>query len=312
MFKVEALEVLIETEDTISRTDFINKIIVYVNLLWEQYSNSYSETLDRNRYRLGTTLDVLGWYHLNEISGSDVNDSSENNNDGICINMEDGDWVVGKLDNGLQFDGNDEYIDLGDIANFEKTDPFSIEFWFKTNVDHIGVFVSRYTNTIHRGWMAYLKPSGTVALSLATARDNRCVVYTIKDTFLDNNWYHVIITYDGSGIASGIHIYVNNIDESLVTFKNSLGGTILNTANCCLGRRESADLYYNGFLDEVVIYNFELNSEDVDYRYNVGSGIETMWAGAEEIYDLDMKFINNDKLRIKANKDPIQFLDPDL
>ncbi|GAG78821.1 unnamed protein product, partial [marine sediment metagenome] len=51
--------------------------------------------------------------------------------------------VSGKLDNCFQFDGVDQYVHLGDIANFERTDSFSLECWIKTTTSITQVIMKK-------------------------------------------------------------------------------------------------------------------------------------------------------------------------
>ena len=71
--------------------------------------------------------------------------------------MEDIDWVAGKLNNSLSFDGTNEYVSFGNIAAFERTDSFSVDFWLNTSVtdgSQHGVVAKWGLGT---GWMIYVK-----------------------------------------------------------------------------------------------------------------------------------------------------------
>ncbi len=56
---------------------------------------------------------LAGYWKLDETTGSSASDSSTNGNNGTLTNMENGDWVAGRIGNGLNFDGSNEYVDLG-------------------------------------------------------------------------------------------------------------------------------------------------------------------------------------------------------
>jgi hypothetical protein len=105
---------------------------------------------------------------LNESSGTSVSDSSGNNRNGTTVNMEDGDWVAGKLNNALIFDGTNEYINCGDIANFERTEPFSVDFWIKTSSVSTSQIVGRRSSTTPatQGWDALIV-AGVAAITLS-------------------------------------------------------------------------------------------------------------------------------------------------
>ena len=69
---------------------------------------------------------LIGYWKFNEGSGTTVEDSSGNGNDGT-ING-DATWTTGKNGGGLDFDGLDDYVDVGDI---DLTDAFTIAAWIK-------------------------------------------------------------------------------------------------------------------------------------------------------------------------------------
>lgn len=220
---------------------------------------------------------VEGHWHLNESSGSDVADSSGKDNDGVATNMEDGDWVAAKLNNGLLFGGTDEFVNLSDIADFERTDPFSIEFWFKTTTSGVEMIMSRQLNSgTFRGWNVFIE-SGiiTTALISDNAVANRIQLKT-NLTFNDGVFHHCVVTYDGSSTVAGLNIFIDGSDVATTNVTDSLSTTISVAADCQMSGRSGANVVYNGTLDEVVIYSFELSSANVTSRYNSGTGTETL------------------------------------
>ena len=52
----------------------------------------------------------------------------------------------------IQFPGTDEYIDMGDIADFERTVPFSVSCWFKTSATGGSIISRRDGSPAFRGW----------------------------------------------------------------------------------------------------------------------------------------------------------------
>ena len=97
---------------------------------------------------------VYARYHLESIdTGDSVEDTSGNSRDGIAINSPS--VVTGKLNNCFSFNGSTQYVNLGNIANFERTDVFSIECWFKTTVDDRQLVTKTDNETPFKGWAIY-------------------------------------------------------------------------------------------------------------------------------------------------------------
>ncbi len=220
-------------------------------------------------------MDIEGVYALwplNQSSGTNVPDISGYERDGTTSNMEDADWVSGKLDNCLIFDGVNELVNCGDIANFERTDPFSIEFWFRTSTSSVTqAFISRALSTGNlTGWYV-THFSGFLFFNLRNTSTNWLQVRTSTGGYNDNAWHHAVITYSGNSLPSGVIFYVDNTVISNLITSNTLSASIQNSANCEMAHGGGVG-YYNGYLDEVVIYDKVISSSDVSYRWNSGSG----------------------------------------
>lgn len=214
--------------------------------------------------------DILGYWCLDCDSGTIAIDLTPNQNNGSLINMEDTDWVSGKLDNCLQFNGIDEYVDLGNIAEFEKDESFSFEFWFKTTTTSLEMIISKMLMPITRGYFVGLQ-DGKLNFGIYTASSGHYAQIRTVNLFNDGIFYHLVATYDGSSLANGMKIYVDNQNQATTIEGNNLDDTIINTGNVIIGGRNDAT-YFNGLIDEVVIYNKELSPLEVEYRYNDGNG----------------------------------------
>ncbi len=215
---------------------------------------------------------VYARWHLNESSGTNVPDSSGNGRDGTTVNMDDSDWVAGKLNNCLDFDGVNDYVNCGNIAGFEKNEPFSLECWFKTGgTNH--VMVSKNTSSSGSGYYI-ITAVGKIYFRLQNTVSARISVSTIEAGFNNNVWHHLICTYDGSEDASGCHIYIDSMDKAVSIDTNTLSGTITNVSNFNIGNISNLTYHFGGKIDEVVIHDKELNQSEVTFRYNSGIGRE--------------------------------------
>lgn len=224
-------------------------------------------------------LDAYAHWHLNESSGLNAPDSSGNGRNGTLVNMEDEDWKVGKLNNCLEFDGVNEYVDFGDIANFERTDTFSIEGWIKTSQKGIILGREQWTPP-YRGWYIGTNPAGVLQLVLTnTWGTNQLSAYQNNVNMIDDTWHHFIITYDGSSSVLGVKFYIDGQLRITKGNPSTLSGTIKNIIDCQMNGANSLNELFAGKLDEVIIYEKELTQEEVALRWNSGNGIEGMSIG---------------------------------
>lgn len=222
---------------------------------------------------INLTPNVYAHWKLNESAGNNCADSSIHGRNGTRINMEDVDWVAGKLNNCLQFDGVNEYVNCGNIAGFERTDTFSLECWCKTGASGGGTMLSKIKSTPnYSGYWLYFH-TGKIQFRLWSDPGQGTYIRTVN-SYNDNEWHHVIATYDGSSLAAGLKIYIDgSIADTTIEIDN-LTSSILVPNNFQIN---GANIYpFNGLLDEAVIYDKELNIDEVEFRWNGGAGTEDM------------------------------------
>jgi hypothetical protein len=117
----------------------------------------------------------------------------------------------------------------------------------------------------------------------------------------DTTYTHLVITYDGLGLASGVNFYINGVLTGTSIYWDSLNSTsILNTANLNIGASPNRGQGFIGQIDEFNIYTKVLSQTDVDFRYNSGTGTETPFelttryktSGHYETNIFDSQFLN--------------------
>jgi len=236
------------------------------------YDPSVIEVVN-SKAKLKGALVPYAWWHLNELTGSVASDASGNGRNGDLINSPT--WLAGKLNNCLLFNGTNQSINCGNLLNFERNKPFSFETWFNCSSTGIIMIAGKNQMPANKGFALYLS-AGKLFFGLMNSSTLYIQVKTVS-LFNDGNWHHLIVTYDGFSLAQGVQIYVDNILQSVVIDKNNLTDTILNSANFIIGGR-SDGYYFNGKLDEIVIYERVLLPSEVSYRYNSGLGSESMIA----------------------------------
>jgi len=137
-------------------------------------------------------------------TGTSITDLSGNSNTGTLVN-----GVAFNSSNGgsLVFDGTNDYLNCGAVSNitFERTNTFSFSFWvYPTSLSVNRVALSKY-NTSSRGLSVGINTTGAVSLILRnTLITNDLVINTATGLIAINNWYHVVVTYNGSSSATGV------------------------------------------------------------------------------------------------------------
>jgi len=212
-------------------------------------------------------MSMYAYWKLNESSGIVVSDFSGNGRDGTTVNSPL--WVPGKLNNCLQFN-NTHWVNFNNIANFEKTQPCSYEFWFKTASSSTQI-VLRKIGVLTKGMMIYFV-NAKLRFNLYSDATHYLCKQTIA-TYNDNNWYHCVIVYHGTGDVYGVDIFINASIQTYSIVKDNLGDSILNSSPLIMSS-DTGSYSFIGLLDNVLIYDHALSQSDVDAHYNGGTGRE--------------------------------------
>ena len=222
---------------------------------------------------------VVGYWKLNELTGLNTYDSSGNGYNGTIVNMDESNRVSGKLNNCLSFNGVDEYVNLTNkVGNFTALDAFSIEFWINPdyNYPQYSTIISKYQGNL--GWMSYLY-AGYIWFGFFKSGGFR-VSYSLGVS--TNEWNHVVLTTDGSGTPFGIEIYIDGVDTSEFRLGFGTLPLLVFTAPVRIGAGQA---YYQGFIDNVIIYNRTLTHSEVISQYNNGFGYEGYPDGYDPILE---------------------------
>jgi hypothetical protein len=237
---------------------------------------------------------LIGHWPLDESAGTAAADATGNGNTGTLNSFPASPWLPagGQIAGALQFDNNDSYVAVANESNFdfERTDPFSISTWIYRDSNTAGdEIISKYTTPglEYRGYGIWLVAGETsLNFSLENSASNKILVETNSGAVSSGTWHHIAVTYDGSSNTSGVEIYVDGVDQSLIVSANNLSSTTLNNSSVVIGG-DSADLnccVFNGRIDDTRIYDRELSPAEVQQLYlatSPGGGSCTNPAGPE-------------------------------
>lgn len=122
---------------------------------------------------------------------------------------------------------------------------------------------------------------------------------TIKDTleWTDAQWNHVVVVRDASQGRMKAYFNGTLIVDNTATITNPVGST----TNYYLGSISSSE-FYEGYLDDVRIYDFELTQTHIDEIYNGGAGTENPLSAEPSSVEGDTGGIGT---RAIANRYPI-------
>jgi hypothetical protein len=162
----------------------------------------------------------------------------------------------------VTFGGTDEYVTMGNVLGFERTDAFSLSFWIRKPDSSAAAVLAKMDDS-YVGWRVYSETGISFDL-INNPTTNRLTVDS-GILLADQLWHHVAITYDGSSSALGVAIFLDGVQVSTTTSYNTLSASIVNAAALTMGRAmtSAAPLYFVGSLDEVAVYSKKLSADEV-------------------------------------------------
>ena len=194
-------------------------------------------------------------------------------NTGLLEELQPPALVAGYKGRSLEFDGAN-FLNLGDVGDFEWYDPFSLGAWIQAPPGRekaAGLLVRRNGEQKRGGYELALTTEGFLRLSLIHNQGAEQIIVQTKKRILPQNWTHVFATYDGSGKAKGIHLYIDGqqaalqIIEDQLARKSILNGNDLLAGNWTHRKKIRGDIhgFAGGKLDEIRVYGRELSPLEI-------------------------------------------------
>lgn len=240
---------------------FINSILDEVRIYNRALSEGEIERLyklTRPKVKAPTRDGLVGYWPMEEGSGTQVGDMSGNGNHGQMQNMDPAtDWVDGKYGKALDFDGSDDYIALTNELTID--DGRSLSFWAKrggkSTLDLVGGKIDG-DNYVGFGGGNFVPKDG-----IRVQDDNSSnTTWTISEADDVSIWHHWSLVWNNSG---EIELYVDGVFQSSKT-----GGTLYFSA---IGQGYANNNHaFNGQIDEVRIYNRALSESEIETLYESG------------------------------------------
>ena len=200
-----------------------------------------------------TTAGLVGWWPMSESSGTTTADASGNGYTGTLAGGTA--FAAGMIGNGTSYNGSNAYINLGNPAAFPSgTAARSMCTWAKANTTSSGYrWVVAY-GTANIGKAMFIGMSGSTLVGGSYGDDIQSTNF-----WAGGVWKHVCLAYDGSTAR----LYGNG---TLLTSASKSWN--LTKSQAYIGQQVGGGEFWNGFIDEVRIYNRALSAAEVTDIYN--------------------------------------------
>ncbi|MFN8711072.1 MAG: DUF1549 domain-containing protein, partial [Planctomyces sp.] len=172
----------------------------------------------------------------------------------------------GKVGSAIALDGK-TWFEAPAAGDFDSGDAFSVSLWVQPQSAELSAVISRQDEAqAYRGYDLLIE-NGHLICHIATKWPESGIRVMTRDAVTLNDWHHVVLTWDGSGKASGIRIFADSQLMPLeVTREAPLEGSLRVAEPFRIGRR-SASLPLKGLVDDVRLWSLALNHSDVELLF---------------------------------------------
>ncbi|MCF7919948.1 MAG: LamG domain-containing protein [Candidatus Cloacimonetes bacterium] len=217
------------------------EVIPYIRN-WQGNSSIASNSRALLDFFITQPEDQFAYYMMDEGSGTTLTDSSGLGFDGTMIDMDDSNWVPSVNGTGLTFDGNDDYVDLGNAITGEYDDNLTVAAWVQMlpdspvewgniiteNSDNLGNQLTGFTLRVKGKYVGH--PYLEFEFEVTTLNGKEKVNITVHDWEMDLfDWHFIagILDMDNQLIMVGVvdedKWAIANITASGMPVKDSLG-----------------------------------------------------------------------------------------
>ena len=220
------------------------------------YGNS-SVTTDQSNKSSVWDSNFRGVWHLSNGTTLSTNDSTSNGSNGTNYGAT---ATTGQIDGGANFNGSNEYIDVGSLGSFPTQG--TIEFWMQpaSRSSYPNALTTNY-NGGNNGIRFEEDSSGDFGVCIGNGSFNG---YGLVSASLQADaWYHIVLTWNTtSSTATG---YVSGA-QAFTTGSNTLWPSTI--ANLAIGSGYSTSRMWNGVLDEVRLSTSVRSPDWIATEYN--------------------------------------------
>jgi hypothetical protein len=204
--------------------------------------------------------------NFDEFAGTTTYDRSGNGNDGVFVSPASSpSWnKYGKFGSALEFDGSDDYVNLGTPSDLNLTSYFTVSAWVNDTKSNSAIYSSGQTsNSYYYIWIA----SNDVCYD----EDGGTDVCTSDNPIISGKWHYVTVTKDGDS-GTNLRIYVDGMQNSVT----GIVGTADATGQKTIGRRTEGAVdsrFLRGLIDQVKIYDYARTQAQIAWDFNEGQPI---------------------------------------
>jgi len=202
--------------------------------------------------------------------------ASDSSGNGKTLTVSGATYVSGKLGNGIQFDGINDYSSVasGDSLNVGTGD-FSLAFWMRANNSFTTFLVPSIISkrATYLGYNIYMNNLGRINVHINDTNDTAYYTARTVAGYNDNKWHHVAVSVDRD---TALTIYIDGTSVSFTVVSSAklsdVQGSLDNSGVFRVGCTSNTTGLLSGIIDELMLFKKALSAQEVSVLYNGGAG----------------------------------------
>jgi hypothetical protein len=172
-------------------------------------------------------------------------------------------FAAGQIGQAAELDGKG-YIDSADVGKFGFYSKFSLAAWIKPGDVRRGTIISRMVDVPQEaGYQLRLHDGKLQANFVVRWLDDALRVETERSLEPDR-WHHVMVTYDGTRVASGVRIYIDGESQKLKINLDDLNQSFESKEPLRIGGGGGSEDRFRGLIDDVRVYKRALRADEAE------------------------------------------------
>jgi len=218
---------------------------------------------------------LVAHWKFDEGTGTTAYDSA-GNNDGTLVNGPL--WTTGQIDGALEFDGSNDYVRVADSDSLTPSDALTVSAWVRINAiswsERAGIVCKYDAAGGDRAYMVQLVNQSdpdlsTLSIHVSETTSPHNGKATLGTTaLLPGEWYHLVTTFE----ANHQEIYVDGIEDTDDTDPEIADSIPNNDLPLYIGYHKDENTYFDGKMDDVMLYERVLTAGEVRQLYLAGTG----------------------------------------
>ncbi|MBI3840100.1 MAG: DUF1553 domain-containing protein [Planctomycetia bacterium] len=169
-------------------------------------------------------------------------------------------FASGPIGGAAVFEGASD-INAGDVANFGYFDKFTLSAWILAHHD-TGTVLARMSDSADADGYSVQLAGGKLQVNLVKRWLDDSLRVETEQPLSSGRWHQIVVTYDGSRVATGVKTYVDGQPQKMKVLLDELNQSFNSTEPLRIGGGGSGPRF-KGLVDDVRIYASDLSPDDV-------------------------------------------------